>query len=271
VTNTVTELRSCYNNQKLAYLVQIYLYSKQYLMKMFEDDLREYRQWQSDHPETNAEDDSDDENENDEESERPNRLTTIMVALKLLPQEQGCSENEVAEKFLHKYGDTEVLHCLRKRLNALYHVIQKGDAISSKVEEDCVTVDAVKTFIAPFIRRSSVPFAEGTDAECCPYPLVEKIIIASKSEVLAKGNTLRDAPGIGDTNKAHVHRAYLALKNADKILVVAEMKRCLAKPELFATIKTALKRRGPGNVLLALTHSAVCFRHAHRLVSSTSS
>jgi hypothetical protein len=255
VTNTVMEFRPCYNDQKHPFLVQVFLYSKQYVMKMFQDDLREHRQWRSTHPEAKGEEDSEDEA--NEATEPPTRLTTMMIDLKFLRHERGFRDHDDAELYIEKHSDEEILDQLRKWLDKLYQDIQGGDAITSKIEKGCATVDSVKKFIAPFVRKASEPFAEGTDAECCPYPLVEKVVVATGSPVLRKGNVLKDAPGVGDTNKAHVDRAHTALKDADKIMIVSEMKRCLANNELCATIKTALKRRGPGGVLLVLTHSAV--------------
>ncbi|KAJ4359640.1 uncharacterized protein N0V89_000195 [Didymosphaeria variabile] len=250
VTNIVMEFRQCYNGQKTPFLVQIFLYSKPYVIKMFEEGLLEYRQWRSTQPETNDGDDSDDEDI--ETAEAPTRLTTMILDLKFLRQEQGFSDHDAAEQFLERFEDVEILRLFKKWIDHLYRAIQGGDAISSKIEKGYATVDAVKRFIAPFVRKASEPFAEGTDAECCPYPLVEKVVIASRSEVLDKGNIIKDAPGVGDTNKAYVDRAYKALRDADKIMIVSEMKRCLAKNEVLATIKTALKRRGPGNVLLEI-------------------
>ncbi|KAL5391277.1 hypothetical protein PMIN02_006631 [Paraphaeosphaeria minitans] len=254
VTNTVMEFRSVYTDQNHPYLVQVFLYSKPYIMKMFEDGLREYRYWQLNHPEGIGEDDS--ENEDTEATEAPTRLITMILDLKMLGPEHGYRDHEAAERYLQDTDDSEALHCFAKRLVLLYKNIQGRDGITNKMEKGCPTVDAVKKFIAPFVRKASEPFAEGTDAECCPYPLVEKVVVASSSPILNKGNILKDAPGVGDTNKAHVDRAHTALKNTDKIMVVSEMKRCLANNELYATIKMALKRRGPGGVLLALTHSA---------------
>ena len=87
--------------------------------------------------------------------------------------------------------------------------------------------------------------------------------MASRSPVLTKGNIFTDAPGTGDMNKAHVDRAQIALKNADKIMVVLKMERCLAIKKHLGTINLALDRRGPGGVLLVLTYSAVSFRSAY--------
>ncbi|KAL1594574.1 hypothetical protein SLS60_010335 [Paraconiothyrium brasiliense] len=239
------EFRQCYNGQKTPFLVQVFLYSKSYVMKMIEDGLREYRQWRSVHPKLEAEDDSDDEDI--ETAEAPTRLTTLMLDLKVLKQEQGFSDHAAAERFLNRFDNAVVLRTLKKSIDHVYREIQGGDAISGKIEKGCATVEAVKKFIAPFVRKASEPFAEGTDAECSPYSLVEKVVLASRSDVLDKGNIIKDAPGVGDTNKAHVDRAYKALRDADKIMIVHEMKRCLASDDVFTTIKTALKRRGPGN------------------------
>ncbi|OAG12477.1 uncharacterized protein CC84DRAFT_1254727 [Paraphaeosphaeria sporulosa] len=254
VTNTVMEFRPLYNDQKHPYLVQIFLYSKPYVMKMFEDGFRENRHWQSTHPESIGEDDSGDEDA--EATEAPTRLIAMILDLKILGPDQGYRDHEAADQYLESIDDSKSLRSFGKRLDCLYKNIQGRDGITSKIEQGCATVEAVRKFIAPFIRKASEPFAEGTEAECCPYPLVEKVAVASNSPVLNKGNILKDAPGVGDTNRAHVDRAHTALKNADKIMVVSEMKRCLANNELYATIKMALKQRGPGGVILVLTHSA---------------
>lgn len=165
-------------------------------------------------------------------------------------------------------NDSKILRRFAERLDGLYIQMQGRDGITSKLEKGCITIDAVKNFMAPFARNAAEPFAEGTDAECCPYPLVERLIVAYSSSVLSKGNILTDGPGVGDRNTAYVDRAIVALKNADKIMIVSEMKRCVAVQDLLPRIRLALKRRGPEGIILVITRSAVSFRQFNNVFVS---
>lgn len=223
------------------------------------DGLREFREWQAAQPDLNeddAEEDDDDYDDDDagvESQEPPTRLTTKMKHLfpSKFPQTTD------VRKFLEKNNDADVLQFILEGIRKILKAMMGSDGLRSKIEKGCSTADAVKKFIDPYIRKGYVPFAEGEEYYCWPYSLVQKVVIAFDSEALhRKGNIVTDSPGVGDSNKSNVDRAYVALKDADKIMVVQEMKRCTAKESFHKILRHGCKRRGPENTFVVLTHSA---------------
>lgn len=223
---------------------------------MINDDLKKFREWQSARPQDNEnsadDDDDDDDNASVDGGEAPTRLTTVMCHLHPLKFSRAAD----AKQYLEDHDDAVILEYLKSRIDQVNKAIKQNQPLESKIEHGFATSDAVKNFIDPYARKSYVPFDEGEDHQCWPYPLVEKVVIAFRSDALKKGNVIIDAPGIGDHNKLNVDRAYMAVRNADKILVVTEMKRSAAMTEAYNRIREAVKRRGAKNVFLVLTHAA---------------
>ncbi|KAF2449101.1 hypothetical protein P171DRAFT_469260 [Karstenula rhodostoma CBS 690.94] len=260
VTAAKIEYCAKYNGQRDPYLVEIYVYEKSYVLRIFEQALREFRSWQqSRQDDPNAEDDWDEEG--NETTSTPDRLTSMMTeAFSFRPE---CSTPMTAKRFLvEESSDTAVLESLEKWLDMVYSAIKGQDHMQSKIEKGFATEDAVKKFIAPFVEKAYLSWGVGTDLECYPYPFVEKTVVANgskvlgKGEVLVKGTTVVDSPGLGDTNKENVRRARFALKDADRVMIVTNMGRYLSREDVYSDIRFALKSRGPQNILLVITHSA---------------
>ena len=254
-THAVIEYRSPDLKQAPPYLVEVFFLPESRIWGMIKDELKKFREWQSARQENNensGDEDSDEDDAGIDTGEVPTRLTTVMYHLHPL---KFCKVSG-AREFLENHDDAVVLEYMKDRLDKVSRAVKQNQPLESKTEHGFATSDAVKNFIDPYARKSYVPFGEGEDHQCWPYPLVEKVVIAFNSTALKKGNVIIDAPGIGDDNKLNVDRAYMAVRNADKILVVTEMKRSAAMTEAYSRIKEAVKRRGAKNVFLVLTHAA---------------
>lgn len=252
VTNVILEYRSCYPDQKAPLLAQVSLFPQSQVWNSIIGGLNEFREWQASHPDAD-EDEADDDDAEAGTHEPPTRLTTRMRHL--FPSNFHSSAD--AEEFLENNSDADVQQFIRDGLERIYTAITGKGSQKRTIEEGCPTPDAVKKFIDPYIRKGYVPFGEGEAYECWPYSLVEKVVIAFDSEALHRqGNIVTDSPGVGDSNKSNVDRAYLALRDADKIMVVQEMKRCTAKETFYKSLRHGCKRRGPQNIFAVLTHSA---------------
>ncbi|KAJ4295444.1 hypothetical protein N0V90_007456 [Kalmusia sp. IMI 367209] len=250
VTNVVQEFRTCYQGQTDRFKVQVFLYGKPYVMKLFTDSLIDFRQ----HTSAQMGSDDDDDIADDENEKHRNKL--IQMITDLFSFRDKCADFDATEQFLLDTDDADVLKYLERWLDIVYRRIRGEDPTKNKIEKDCSTSESVNKFIAPFICTAPEPFDEGTETQCCPYPLVESVVTAFQCNMLRAGNIIKDVPGVGDTNKAHVDRAHMALKDADRIMVVFELKRSVDNKDLYTSIKFALRRRGPQGVFLVITHSA---------------
>ena len=254
------EFRSCYQGQVDPFLVQVHLYTKMYVVRKIERLLRDFREWQSNRrsSQENGNDDEDADADDGAAAVSEEETTKLVVMMTdLFSFRFECSDEDATERFLKASDDTKVLQCVGDWLDIIYRTLRGNDPMRTKIERGCATADMVARFIAPFISKSPEHLGEGSDVKCCPYPLIEKVVIALSNPVLDRGNIVTDAPGIGDTNKAHVDRAHLALKNADKIMVVCNIGRIVDNEDTYTNLDFAAGRRGLRCVILVLTHSAV--------------
>jgi hypothetical protein len=83
-------------------------------------------------------------------------------------------------------------------------------------------------------------------------PLVSSIRTKFYSPLLAMGIEIADLPGYTDTN-THLRKTSMAYSiNCPKVVIVADLSRCLTTPDLKKSIKDAIRDKGAENVCLVL-------------------
>jgi hypothetical protein len=83
-------------------------------------------------------------------------------------------------------------------------------------------------------------------------PLVSRIRTKLYSPLLAMGIEIADLPGYTDTN-IHLRKTSMAYSiDCPKVVIVADLSRCLTTPDLKKSIKDAIRDKGAENVCLVL-------------------
>ena len=231
--------------------MQIFIYTKVYVLGQLEQMLRAFRL-------AAPKEDDDDDMVPDEEGESAyGRL--IQYCVDLFAFRQECSDHDAAEEFLSEKSDSELLSCFDNWLALIYQELVGSDTTKNKIVKECVTVQSVNKFVAPFVCSTPEPSIEGSRLESCPYPIVEAVEVAFDSRMLGAKNILKDVPGLEDTNTLHVDRAHMALKDADKVMLVYKKTRIVNNKKLYGVIRDIYRTRGPHGVFLVITHCAVSY------------
>lgn len=251
VTNVIQTFRSSYNGQTTPFKVQVFLYTKVYVLGQLEQMLRAFRL-------STQTDDDDGDLAPDEESEG-SRVRLIQYCADLFAFRHECSDRDAAEEFLSETSDSDLMCYFGEWLELIYQELRGSDATKSMITKECTTVQSVNKFIAPFVCSTPEPCLEGSRLESCPYPIVESVEVAFRSRMLGAKNILKDVPGLGDTHTLHVDRAHMALKDADKVMLVFKKTRIVNNKKLYGAIRDIYRTRGLYGIFLVIAHCAVCF------------
>jgi hypothetical protein len=87
-----------------------------------------------------------------------------------------------------------------------------------------------------------------------PWPLVSAIDFGLDHPLLKEGIVFVDSPGLSDANSSRSKNAILSHRECTHKIVVAEIGRAEADMAVRKNLKAGSRTRGPGHMLLVLTH-----------------
>ncbi|PVI01672.1 hypothetical protein DM02DRAFT_704523 [Periconia macrospinosa] len=202
--------------------------------------------------------------------------TALVVFSALFKGKREFRNREAAEEFLSDaksandqailgrlVGWTEDI-LLQLTQNRAHHA-SATDATSFNAD----TVQGLKKAVRPFTTTVEFPNVEGTNMECCPWPLVKKVCTTFKSKLLEQNITIADCPGTSDKNGLRVDQTKNYLADCDITIVVSKIDRAIDNLALYHNISEAYRRKRSGSVIVVCTRSDDVNMNGEQRFSST--
>jgi GTPase SAR1 family protein len=196
---------------------------------------------------------SDDSPDDTELSSLADTAVTVMTALFCAQVE--CRSKDATAEFLNtakSADDPIVISKLRGwTTDMLKRLSQDG---SSSVTFEAESPDKLQKYVDPYTTTDYDDFPPDRGLKCHPWPIIANIVYHIDNPTLRMGNEMRDAPGTLDSNKAHADATTDSLRDADKIMIFADMTSRVASNEsIEKLIQWAYRRRGTKAIWLVLT------------------
>jgi hypothetical protein len=181
--------------------------------------------------------------------------TALTVITALFCARAECKSKEATAEFLSTATSADDSNILSKLRGWTTDILKRlCDNGTSSVTFEAESPDRLRKFVDPYTATDYEDFPPDRGLRCHPWAIVSYILYNFDDPTLRMGNEIRDAPGTLDSNKAHADATTDSLRDADKIMLFADMTTRVASNETIEKlIAWAYRRRGARAIWLILT------------------